>query len=222
VLERFPGRVAVHSHAQASTFKFAREQVQQNQDPFFVLPCGIDLAQYQFVPATSGSLCWIGRISPEKGLEDCAALAQARQVPVNILGRMQDVDYWYRVRRKYPDAPLKYRGFFSTDQMQQILGNASALLMTPKWEEAFGMVVVEALACGVPVITYRRGGPAEIVEDGKTGWIVPVDNIEELNAAVERIPEIDRAACRRSAEASFSLEAMTQKFLLWTEQVLKS
>ncbi|MEN9206054.1 MAG: glycosyltransferase family 4 protein [Thermostichales cyanobacterium SZTDM-1c_bins_54] len=221
VVERFPGTVAVHSHAQSGTFRFAQASLQAGRDPFVVLPCGIDLSQYIFVARPQDeSVCWVGRISPEKGLEDCAALAQSLGQPVQILGRMQDVDYWYRVRRAFPQAPLKYRGFFPTQDMQAILGQCRALLMTPKWVESFGIVVVEALACGVPVITYRRGGPAEIIEDGKTGFVVDPDNIEHLQIALGQIGEIDRHHCRRVAEEKYSLTAMTESFLRWMGNII--
>ncbi len=220
-VREFPGSVAVHSQAQARTFRFARLAMERGDQPFFVLPCGVDPSRYQFVPEANGSLCWVGRIAPEKGLEDCAAAAQALGMPITLLGRMQDMDYWQQVRRRYPEALLDYRGFFPTHEMQLILGRAQALLVTPKWVEAFGLVVVEALACGVPVITYRRGGPAEIVDHGKTGWVIPADNVEELVKAVERIPEIDRRACRQTAEERYSLAAMATQFRAWTDPLIQ-
>ncbi len=220
ILQEHPGSVAVHSRAQASTFRFAQPALERGENPFFLLPCGVDLDRYTFVPEANGSLCWIGRIAPEKGLEDCAAVAQSLQVPVTLMGRMQDMEYWQQVRRRYPDAPLNYRGFFSTHEMQLILGRAQALLVTPKWVEAFGLVVVEALACGVPVITYRRGGPAEIIENGKTGWVIPADNVEELAKAIERIPQIDRNICRQTVETHYSLAVMAQQFRVWTDALL--
>ncbi len=220
VLTRYPGTVAVQTQAQAETFNFASPTIQSGHNPFFVLPYGINLSEYEFVPSSHDFLCWIGRISPEKGLEDCAAVAQQTQIPVYILGRMQDVDYWHRVRLKFPDAPLMYRGFLSTQQMQEFLGQARCLLMTPKWVEAFGMAVVEAMACGVPTITYNRGGPAEIVRDGETGWVVEPDSVSQMIAALDRIPDIDRAHCRQWAESHYSLEVMTQTFKTWTHQVM--
>jgi len=220
VVERFPGTVAVHSHAQSATFAFAQASLKAGRDPFVILPCGIDLTQYEFVETPQDTACWVGRISPEKGLEDCAALAQRLGLPIQILGRMQDVDYWYRVRRAFPEAPLKYRGFFPTQQMQAILGQCQALLMTPKWVESFGVVVVEALACGVPVITYRRGGPAEIIEDGRTGFVVDPDNVDQLQVALSTIDRIDRHHCRQVAETKYSLTAMTESFLTWMARVI--
>ena len=87
--------------------------------------------------------------------------------------------------------------------------------MTPRWVEAFGNVAVEAMACGVPVIAYRRGGPAEIVVDGVTGFLVEPDDVDGLAAAIGRIGEIDRSACRRQAEANFSVEALAARIDAW-------
>lgn len=219
IAHRYPGRLAVHSRAQAQTFAFARAEMAAGRDPFVYLPCGVDLRLYDFVPQGNGSLCWIGRIAPEKGLEDCAALAEKTGRPVVILGHLQEPGYWQQIQEQYPHAQLDYRGFLPTPQMQRILGQCSALVMTPKWVEAFGLVAVEALVCGVPVITYRRGGPAEIVSDGETGWIVEPDNVAALAEAVERLDHIDRSRCRQRAEEHYSLGAMAEQFLAWSRQI---
>ncbi|MFS8775760.1 glycosyltransferase family 4 protein [Synechococcus sp. W65.1] len=219
IAHRYPGRLAVHSRAQAQTFAFARAQMSAGRDPFVYLPCGVDLSRYEFVPKGNGSLCWIGRIAPEKGLEDCAALAEKTGRPVLILGHLQDPAYWQQIREQYPRAQLDYRGFLPTSQLQRLLGQCSALIMTPKWVEAFGLVAVEALACGVPVITYRRGGPAEIVSDGETGWVVEPDDVAALARAVEHLDCIDRSRCRHRAEQHYSLQGMTERFLAWSKQI---
>jgi UDP-glucose:tetrahydrobiopterin glucosyltransferase len=92
--------------------------------------------------------------------------------------------------------------------------------MTPKWVEAFGNVAIEAMAVGVPVIAYARGGPAEIVNDGVTGFVVPADDIDALVAAVGRISEIDRAACRQRVDDEYSSAAMADRVLEWIGDVL--
>lgn len=211
-----PGAIAVHSHAQAATFPNVPDS------PLFVLPCGIDLTQYDFVPQASESLCWIGRIAPEKGLEDCAALSDRLHVPVTILGKMQDSNYWDEVRSRFPQAQLDYRGFLPTAELQKVLGRSQALLVTPKWIEAFGMVAVEALACGVPVITYDRGGPAEIIESGVSGWVVPADDVNALAEAVKTSDRLNRKDCRDRAEHYYSLEVMYQRFKQWTDPLLRT
>lgn len=214
VRQAFPGTVAVHSRAQAATFPDVPRY------PLTILPCGIDLNQYTFVPQASQPPCWIGRLAPEKGLEDCAALSELLQIPITVLGKLQDTHYWDNVRSRFPGAQLDYRGFLPTHKMQQIIGQSRALLVTPKWVEAFGMVAVEALACGVPAIVYNRGGPAEIVESGISGWVVEPDNIAALAEAVLKIDAIDRRACRDRVETHFSLDTMHATFKQWSHIIL--
>ena len=92
--------------------------------------------------------------------------------------------------------------------------------MTPKWVEAFGNVVPEALATGVPVITYARGGPAELVQSGRTGLVVEPDSVAALVAAIDEVGKIDRAECRRQAEAEFSLAALGGRYERWLDGVI--
>lgn len=212
VQSQWPGTVAVHSRAQAETFT--------NHPEFVLLPCGIDLAQYQFVAEPSAPLAWVGRLAPEKGLDDLAAVSAALNAPIAIYGHLQEPDYWQAVQARHPTAQLVYQGFLPTAQLQAALGRSRGLVMTPQWIEAFGMVAVEALACGVPVITYRRGGPAEIVVDGVTGWVVEPDSVAAVVAAVTQLDRIDRRACRDRAVQHYSLAAMADCFEAWLASVL--
>jgi UDP-glucose:tetrahydrobiopterin glucosyltransferase len=216
VAEAFPQTVAFHSQAQAATFDFYRPG-----DRCPVLGNGLDLEHYQFNPNPAEHLGWVGRISPEKGLEDAVAAAQATQIPLKIWGVMQDPAYWVQIQQTYPTAPIHYAGFLETAALQQQLGTCRALIMTPKWVEAFGNVAIEALACGVPVITYQMGGPAEIVEDGKTGWQVEPNSVDGLVAAIARIPALDRRVCRQRAEAKYSLAAIGDRLEHWFSTVLQ-
>jgi UDP-glucose:tetrahydrobiopterin glucosyltransferase len=92
--------------------------------------------------------------------------------------------------------------------------------MTPRWIEAFGNVAIEALACGVPIIAYRRGGPAEIVRDGQTGFLVEPDNVSELASSITKISQIDRFACRQQAATEYSLSALGDRFEAWFKQII--
>jgi UDP-glucose:tetrahydrobiopterin glucosyltransferase len=94
-------------------------------------------------------------------------------------------------------------------------------LMTPRWVEAFGNVAIEALACGVPVITYGRGGPMEIVRDGVSGFIVEPDSVKGLIAAIQRLPEIDRKNCRHQAEQEYSLQAWGDSLENWFSSMVR-
>lgn len=214
VAEQFPGTIGVHSRAQAETFGFA--------DRCRVLGNGFDLSQYQFNPQPQRQLAWVGRIAPEKGLEDAVAAAQIAGMPLKVWGVIQDQDYWQQICQDYPHAEFNHEGFLPTQQLQAAIGSCIALVMTPKWVEAFGNVAIEALACGVPVIAYRRGGPIEIVRSGETGWLVEPDSVPELVAAIGRLNQIDRANCRQHAEAEYSLEAMGDRLEQWFAAILES
>ncbi|MEC4986232.1 MAG: glycosyltransferase family 4 protein [Oscillatoria sp. PMC 1068.18] len=214
VAEKFPKAIAVYTLSQAATFPFA-ESCQ-------ILGSGIDLDLYQFCPQPGECLAWLGRIAPEKALEDAVAAAKITGIPLRIFGKMQDRDYWEQICQDYPDAPVEYGGFLSTVELQRELGQCRAMLMTPRWVEAFGNVAIEALACGVPVIAYRLGGPAEIVRDGKTGFLVEPGSVTGLVEAIQRINEIERYACRQQAEAEYSLAALGDRFEVWFNQVKQS
>ncbi len=212
VANQFPGTIGVHSRAQAETFAFA--------DQCRSLGNGLDLVLYDFCEVPEERLAWVGRIAPEKGLEDAIAAAYQASLPLQIWGAIQDEAYWQTIRQIYPNAVVQYGGFLPTEQLQRSLGTCQGLLMTPKWVEAFGNVAIEALACGVPVITYRRGGPAEIVEHGKTGWLVEPDSIDGLVEAIARLRDIDRHTCRQQAEQQYSMAAMGDRVEAWLRDVL--
>jgi len=214
VAEQFPTSIAVHSLAQADTFSF--------RDRCFNLKNGFDLSQYQFNPTPKYHFAWVGRIAPEKGLEDAVAAVQQVGIPLKIWGVIQDELYWNQIQSNYPDAPIEYCGFLSTQDLQKALGESRALLMTPHWIEAFGNVAIEALACGVPIIAYRRGGPAEIVEDGKTGWLVEPDSVSGLVEAISKLEQIDRTSCRHHAEREYSLAAMGNRLEIWLAHIVRS
>jgi UDP-glucose:tetrahydrobiopterin glucosyltransferase len=207
VATQFPGTIGVHSLAQAETFTFA--------DHCRCVNNGIDVSLYEFCAEPAPWVGWVGRIAPEKGLEDAVAASQLTRIPLKIMGFLQHEDYWQQILCEYPNAPIEYLGFLSTDQLQKRLRQCRALLMTPRWVEAFGNVAIEALACGVPVIAYRRGGPAEIVEDGKTGFLVEPDSVEGLVEALGKLKRIDRLACRQRVEVEYSNQAMGDRIEHW-------
>ena len=207
VIEEYPGTFGVYTKSQANTFTFG--------DRCQILGSAVDLSLYRFNPHPDDSLAWLGRIAPEKALEDAIEAAQISGISLKIFGRIQDSDYWQQIQAKFPEAPLEYQGFLITDKLQQELGKCRALLMTPRWIEAFGNVAIEALACGVPVIAYDRGGPSEIVQHGKTGFLVKPDSVTGLVEAISKIPQIDRQLCRQQAENEYSLTALGDRFENW-------
>ena len=200
-------RLAFHTHRQANDFGLP--------EPPVVVGNGFDLSVYRLRTSRSGPLGWAGRVAPEKGLEDAAAVAAALQEQLYVWGMITDQGYAAAVEATVPPGTIQWRGFLPTDQLQGELGECRALLNTPKWNEAYGNVIVEAMACGVPVIAYDRGGPGEIVQSGLTGWLVSPDDIEAMAAATTRVPEIDRLACRRWVEHSASKEVFAERVEDW-------
>jgi UDP-glucose:tetrahydrobiopterin glucosyltransferase len=211
-----PGAVAVHSQAQADTFPAATGALR-------VLGNGIAVERYDvhLVADQPRHLGFVGRIAPEKGIEDVFAVSAATGLPVRAWGLMQDEASWDAAAAAHPGAAVSYEGFLATDDLQAAIGGCAALLMTPKWVEAFGNVAIEAMACGVPVISYRRGGPAEIVVDGETGFLVEPDDVAGLVAAVDRLPEIDRVMCRQRVEEWYSTDALATRVDAWLDDLIR-
>ncbi|MCU0259678.1 MAG: glycosyltransferase [Ilumatobacteraceae bacterium] len=209
-----PGSVAMHSRAQAATFG--------DPDRFVTVGSGIAVERYdlRLQPDEPAVLGAVGRISPEKGLDAVAEVSARTGLPVHVFGLMQDRDYWRTVVARHPTAQLVHGGFLPTDELQAAIGGCRAVLMTPTWVEAFGNVAIEAMACGVPVIAYRRGGPAEIVRDGETGFLVAPDDVDALTAAVGRVGELDRGACRSLVEREYSIAAFARRVAEWLDAVV--
>lgn len=214
IIEQYPGTFGVYTQSQADTFPFGQACE--------ILSSAVDLSLYQFNNQPETSFAWLGRIAPEKALEDAVAAVNLTGTPLKILGKIQDQAYWAKICHDFPDAPIEYLGFLETQKLQQELGKCRGLLMTPRWIEAFGNVAIEALACGVPVIAYRRGGPREIVQDGTTGFLVEPDSIAALVAAINQINQIDRAACRQQVEAEYSLAALGDRFEAWFKRIINN
>ncbi|MBJ7898322.1 MAG: glycosyltransferase [Cyanobacteria bacterium RI_101] len=206
VYQQNPQALAFHSQAQAQTFGLDGARCIGN---------ALDLTLYQYSPQPENAVAWVGRISPEKALEDALAACQTLNLPLRIYGKIQDPDYWRRLQSEFAGADWVYGGFLPTAELQAELGRCRALLVTPRWLEAFGNVAMEALACGTPVVAYRRGGPAEIVRDGETGFLAEPDSVEALTTALGRIDRLERRACRNQAEREFSLAALGERAEAW-------
>ncbi|MFN8020922.1 MAG: glycosyltransferase family 4 protein [Acidimicrobiales bacterium] len=211
-----PGSAAVHSRAQADTFPRIADRLR-------VIGNGIAVERYDVHLAADEPryLGFVGRISPEKGIDDVFAISAATGVPVRAWGLMQDQRCWDDAVARHPGADVRYEGFLPTDELQAAIGGCAGLLMTPKWVEAFGNVAIEAMACGVPVIAYRRGGPAEIVIDGETGFLVEPDDLEAAVAAVGRLGEIDRVMCRQRVEEQYSTDALAARVDAWFDDLVR-
>lgn len=180
---------------------------------------GIPIDDFPFDPVGHDDLLFFGRIHPDKGAAEAIAAAKASGRRLVMAGIVQDQGYWEReVRPHVDDDRIVYRGPVGGAARTATLGQARALLHLINFDEPFGLSVVEAMACGTPVIAIRRGSMPELIEDGVTGFLV--DNIDEAIAAIDRIDEIDRAACRQAAAARFSVDRMADEYLALYRSVL--
>ena len=210
---KYPYNFAFHSRAQASDFPFIKEPI--------ILGNGFELSRYTFQGKKEGPLAWVGRIAPEKGLEDAAYVANEIGEKLNVWGFIEDKDYASEIERAYPFGQIRWKGYLKTSQLQRELGQCRALINTPKWNEAYGNVIVEAMACGVPVVAYKKGGPGEIIQHGETGFLVKADDKENLLSYLKKINSINRMSCREWVENNASSIIFADKVVSWIKKVIK-
>lgn len=163
----------------------------------------------------SGYLAFLGRVSPEKGPDKAIEIAVRAGLPLKIAAKIDKVDqaYWNEVIEPLVGRNPHVEFVGEVDELQKadFLGNATALLFPIDWPEPFGLVMIEAMACGTPVIAFRRGAVPEIVDDGVSGFIV--DTIDEAVGAVRRIESLNRAGVRQAFEERFTVERMARDYL---------
>jgi glycosyltransferase involved in cell wall biosynthesis len=165
-------------------------------------------------PGGGGYLAFLGRISPEKRPDRAIRIARRAGWPLRIAAKIEHLDlaYFEAVIKPMLDAPgVEFVGEIAESEKAEFLGNAAALLFPIDWPEPFGLVVIEAMACGTPVVAFDCGSAPELVEEGATGWIVASE--DAAVAALERVAAFDRAACRRRFEARFTAERMARDYL---------
>ena len=171
-------------------------------------------SQYTFSPVAKGDyLAFLGRVAPEKGVDRAIEIARRTGLPLRIAAKVDPADRDYFEARILPllDAPgVQFVGEISEAEKSDFLGGALALLFPISWPEPFGLVMIEAMACGTPVIAFNQGAVPEVIRDGKTGFIV--ENVEQAVHAVAHLDTIDRAVVRATFERRFSVEVMAAKY----------
>ena len=166
-------------------------------------------------------LAFLGRISPEKRVDRAIEIAKRVGMPLRIAAKVDVADREYfecEVRHLLNDPLVEFIGEIGEKEKGEFLKNARALLFPIDWPEPFGLVMIEAMACGTPVIAFSGGSVAEIIEDGLTGFVV--DSIDEAVDAMQRIPSIDRKMCRKVFEQRFSAQRMCEDYLCTYERVI--
>jgi glycosyltransferase involved in cell wall biosynthesis len=180
----------------------------------------LDLFDYHAEPGRY--LAFLGRISPEKRVDRAIAIARACGVPLRIAAKIDAADQSYfdsEIRRLLDDPLVEFIGEIDERQKNKFLGEALALLFPIDWPEPFGLVMIEALACGVPVVGFRNGSVPEIIADGVAGFIV--DDLEQAIAVTKRVDRLERSACRASFERRFDVARMAADYVRLYEEAIR-
>jgi glycosyltransferase involved in cell wall biosynthesis len=181
---------------------------------------GIDIKQFDFQPAPDDYLLFFGRIHPDKGTREALDIARACRKKLILAGIIQDQAYYDQsVAPHIENDKVVYIGSAGPAERNRLLGNARALLHPIQFNEPFGLSVIESMACGTPVIAFSKGSMPELIENGKSGFLV--NNVDEAIEAVARIEAIDRADCRRRVERYFTIDRMIDEYVHVYETVLE-
>lgn len=177
-------------------------------------PNAIDLARFPWSNARGDYLLFLGRMSPDKGCHHAIAAARATGLPLKIAAKCREpAEKAYFAERVQPHlgAGIEYLGEVTHDEKVALLQNARVTLCPIDWEEPFGLVMIESLACGTPVVATRRGAVPEVLEHGRTGIIV--DDFDEIPAAIAEADGIAPAECRRAVEERFSPRRLVMNYV---------
>ena len=170
---------------------------------------GISVHRYPYQESGGDYLLFVGRICEEKGPHLAAEVARRLGRRLIMAGKMQEPperEFFEAEVKPRLDGNMEFVGEIEEQEKQSLYANAFCTLMPIQWAEPFGLVMVESLACGTPVVALRAGAAAEIVDDGVTGYVV--DDVDAMVEAVGRVDSLDRRACREAVEKRFSTEAM--------------
>jgi len=204
VLKNFKGPyIANISNASAELFKnYPKRKTIHN---------GIPLENFYFNNNPDNYFAWLGRITPVKGLKEALLAAKKADIEFIASGPIHFPDYFNKEIKPLLDKKRSMISPLNIKDKVKFLSNAKAVLMPVLWDEPFGLVAIEAMACGTPVIAFKRGGLKETIIDGVTGFLV--DSIDEMVEKIKRIDEINRKKCREHVRKNFTSEIMAKKYL---------
>lgn len=180
---------------------------------------GINLDQFAFHDTPEDYLLFFGRIHPDKGVCEAIDVARETGMKLKIAGIIQDEEYYETLVKPHIDGDrVQYLGSVGPEERTEVLGGAVALLHLINFDEPFGLSMVEAMACGTPVIANGRGSIPEIVRDGENGFVV--HDIQSAVDAIQKIGSIDRGRCRKSVEERFTVARMAKEYLKVYQKIL--
>ncbi len=189
------------------------QRVQENLPRIRTIHHGVDMSLYRLVEKKQPYLSFLGRIAPMKGAHLAIAAAEKAGVPLKLAGEIQPVfqDYWeHEVKPHVDGVNIEYVGEVDLAAKNELLGNSMAMLFPIQWDEPFGLVMVEAMACGTPVLALPGGSVPEIVRNGVSGYIC--SSVEEMAGRVPDAARFSPAQVRDYAERYFSLDRMVRQY----------
>src|SRR6476646_3766419 len=183
---------------------------------------GLPKNQYEFSSSSKGYLAFLGRTSPEKGLDEAIAIARKVEMPLKIGAKVDNADLEYfeqHIKPLIEQEDIDFLGEIGFPEKNELLGGAAALLFPIRWPEPFGIVMIEAMACGTPVIAYSQGSVPEVLEHGVTGLLT--SDIDGATRAVANIGSVSRSGCRQQFEERFTSEVMCSQYLRMYHALLR-
>lgn len=218
-----PGILPVYKKYNGKAFYVSISDADRSPDLDYIrtIHHGIDISQFDFWPEPDDYLLFFGRIHQDKGTREALNIARACNKKLILAGIIQDRTYYDQYVASHIDNDkVVYIGSAGPAERNRLLGKACALLHPIHFDEPFGLSVIESMACGTPVIAFSKGAMPELIENGKSGFLV--NNVDEAIETVARIKEIDRAYCRRHVERHFTADRMINEYIQVYEMILDS
>lgn len=187
---------------------------------------GIDVSTYTYNPNPEDYVVWIGKFNPDKGVHEAIQAAKKAGVKLVLGGKIdqleqEDAEYFKTQVEPYiDDTHVEYVGELDDAQKNTYFGGAKAFLNPIRWNEPFGLTMVESMACGTPVIAFNQGSASELIGDGNTGYLV--HDVDEMAEKILEVSSIDRATCRARVEAKFSSQTMAKGYVGIYEKLLNT
>jgi glycosyltransferase involved in cell wall biosynthesis len=210
---------------QVGLISISMNQRKPRPDLNWVANChnALDFSVYPVKPHPGDYLLFLGRLSPDKGAHRAVAVARQTGLPLKLAGKMQEPkerEYFHELVEPYLSDEIEYLGEVTHGEKVELLQNARVTLFPIEWEEPFGLVMIESMACGTPVIATRWGAVPEVIEDGRSGIIV--DHYRDIPGALEAADALDPLELRRYVEEEFSPEHMVRDYLGAYEKAIAS
>jgi len=183
---------------------------------------GLPIEKYQFNPRPQNYLLWLSKITPQKGIAEAIEIAKRSGENLIISGNIlpEYGDYFdYRIRPLIDGKQIQFVGAADFEKKVELFKNAKAFLYPIRRPEPFGLVVIESMACGTPVIAYKEGAMSELIKDGQTGFLV--DSVKEAVMALKKVKRISRITCREYIEKNFKLKQMVNHYERLYKKILK-